>query len=56
MPLPEPNKGETKDDFISRCMKNPTMKSEYPDEKQRLAVANSQWERRNKKKASVWDE
>lgn len=41
-----PNKGENKDDFISRFMS--TTKNEYPDIKQRFAVANSYWYRRNK--------
>jgi len=43
MPLPTPNKGEERDDFVSRCMSNDTMKSEFPDQKQRLAVCFSQW-------------
>lgn len=43
-----PNKGESKKDFISRFMS--ITKDEYPDVKQRYAVANSYWERRNKKK------
>ena len=43
MPLAKPKKGEKKDEFISRCMSNDTMVSEYPDEKQRLAVCNTQW-------------
>ena len=41
-----PNEGESKEDFISRFMSE--TKEEYPDEKQRYAVANSYWERRNK--------
>ena len=45
-----PNKGEKKKDFISRFMS--ATKNEYPDEKQRYAVANSYWNRRNKKKVN----
>ena len=41
-----PNKGESKKDFISRFMS--VTKDEYPDQKQRFAIANSYWERRNK--------
>ena len=41
-----PNKGESKDDFISRFMS--VTKDEYPDQKQRCAVALSYWDRRNK--------
>lgn len=42
-----PNKGESKKDFISRFMS--ATKDEYPDEKQRIAVAYSYWDRRDKK-------
>ena len=42
MPLPTPN-GEPKDEFISSCMDNETMKEEFPDTGQRLAVCNSQY-------------
>lgn len=42
-----PQKGETKSDFINRFMR--VTSSEYPDVKQRYAVANSYWERRYKK-------
>ena len=41
-----PNKGESKKDFISRFMS--VTKKEYPDTKQRLAIANSYWDRRDK--------
>lgn len=38
MPIPSPGKGESEDDFISRCVGNATMKKDFPDQKQRLAV------------------
>ena len=40
----EPNASESEDDFISRCMGDEKMKSEYPDEEQRLAVCYSYFE------------
>lgn len=40
----KPRKGESKSDFISRFMSE--TKAEYPDEKQRLAVAYSYWRNR----------
>lgn len=43
-----PNKGESKEDFISRFMS--VTKDEYPDRKQRYAVALSYWDRKDKKK------
>ena len=42
MPLPEIKPQETKDDFVSRCMRNPTMNTEYPNERQRAAICYSQ--------------
>jgi HK97 family phage prohead protease len=44
MPLPKPNDGESQDDFISRCMSNDTMKDEFPDTDQRLAVCHRRWD------------
>jgi phage I-like protein len=43
MPLPTPN-NETSDAFADRCMVNPTMLAEYPDEKQRFAVCMAQYD------------
>lgn len=48
MPFPKPKKGENQDDFISRCMSNETMKKEYDDNDQRLAVCYSLWEQDKK--------
>ena len=45
-----PNKGESKKDFVARFMS--VTKDEYPDVKQRYAVANSYWSRRNKKRTN----
>jgi HK97 family phage prohead protease len=43
MPIPSPNDGEKEEDFISRCMGNDTMVSDYPDNDQRSAVCYSAW-------------
>lgn len=51
MPLPKPNKSETKQEFIDRCMADETMKKEYQDEKQRYAVCQSQWDKNEEKSA-----
>jgi hypothetical protein len=42
MPLPKRNENEDKDKFVSRCMGNETMKAEYPNEQQRVAICISQ--------------
>lgn len=46
MPIPQPKSGENQDDFISRCMGDDFMNSEYPDEDQRFAICNNQWKDR----------
>jgi hypothetical protein len=48
MPLPSPSSGESKDKFISRFMSSEAMKKEFPDHKQRVAVANTQWRKSQK--------
>ncbi len=49
MPIPKPNKDESKDDFVSRCMSDDVMKSEYDDDDQRVAICMSQWKKKEKK-------
>lgn len=48
MPLPSPNAGEKRNKFISRCMSNGGMQSEFPRDDQRVAVCISQWKRKGK--------
>lgn len=43
MPLPKPNSGETESDFMSRCMGDDKVRSEYPDRNQRTAVCLSNY-------------
>jgi len=44
MPIPTPEQDESRDDFVQRCMANPKMIEEFPEESQRLAVCSAQWE------------
>ena len=53
MPVPKPKDGETKKEFISRCMGNDTMLEEYPDNKQRAAVCYDIWDRKDKKEQDM---
>lgn len=53
MPLPNPKEVEKRKDFISRCMGNKTMNSEYPTSKQRAAVCFSQWRKAKKSKGET---
>ena len=48
MPIPSKESGEEKDKFVSRCMGDDVMKSEFPQEKQRVAVCMSQYKKRKK--------
>lgn len=43
MPIPNPKQDEKQSEFINRCMSDNTMKSEFPDKDQRLAVCYNQW-------------
>ena len=43
MPIPNPNKGEKHDDFISRCMNS--IGGEYDTTEQAVAVCNSTYEK-----------
>jgi len=53
MPIPTPGQDETKDEFIERCMGDETMKEEYPDGDQRLAVCMTQWDGRQERGEKV---
>src|SRR5258708_515431 len=49
--MPRPKQGESKDDYVSRFMGSAEARKDYPDEKQRAAVAYSMWgERKNETK------
>lgn len=48
MPLPKPKPNENHDDFLSRCMANPTMNEDYPENDQRYAVCISLWDKGDK--------
>jgi len=52
MPIPSRKQNEDKNSFISRCMSNDTMKKEYPDNKQRVAICLGQTK---KTKSSLLD-
>ena len=38
MPIPKRKEGEDRSDFLSRCMSDPTMNKEYPENSQRYSV------------------
>lgn len=44
MPMPKPKSGEKKKDFLNRCMADDVMNDDYPDNKQRYAICNTQWD------------
>lgn len=52
-PLPKPTSGESQQQFVSRCMANPTMLEEHPDEDERAGVCYSLWEQRDAKMKKI---
>lgn len=46
--MPYPNKSESKESYIERFMKSKEANKDYPDTKQRYAVAQSIWKHKNK--------
>lgn len=53
MPIPQPEKDEDRQKFVSRCMSDKTMKKDYTDTKQRIAVCLGQTK---KSKSSLLDQ
>ena len=48
MPIPVPKKDEDNNIFVARCMGNETMKKDYPDNGQRVAICLGQTKRKSK--------
>lgn len=44
--MPQPSQGETRDDFLNRCMADGEANEDFPDPAQRYAFCLSQWENR----------
>lgn len=44
MPMPKPKTDEEHDEFMDRCMGDGMMNDDHPDEKERKAVCEQQWE------------
>ncbi|HEV8642066.1 MAG TPA: S49 family peptidase [Methylomirabilota bacterium] len=44
MPLPTPNQDEQESDFIDRCMADGTTNEDFPDNSQRRAICQKQWD------------
>ena len=47
--MPKPNKGESEADFVARYMEDATAKKDFPNAKQRLAVAYSEYKKHSQK-------
>ena len=45
MPLPTPKPEEKKSEFISRCVSNQVMVTEFPNVAQRIAVCSTQFDK-----------
>ncbi len=53
MPIPKPHPNEKESEFVNRFMADPVMVKEYPDEKQRVAIAYFTWREKDKKHDSL---
>lgn len=53
MPIPSPKDNEKSQDFVSRCMSDETMKKDYKDSKQRIAMCLGQTK---KSKGNILDQ
>jgi len=47
MPIPTPKSGDTQSQFVSKCLNDSTMKSEYPTA-QRIAICYETWNAKRK--------
>ena len=47
MPIPKPENNENSQKFVGRCMSNETMKKEYPDAQQRIAICLGQTKKKS---------
>jgi hypothetical protein len=56
MPIPKRKQNEDKNAYVSRCMGNETMKKEYPDNKQRVAICLGQTRTKGNLLEEVHDE
>ena len=52
--MPSPDRGETKKNYISRCMSSEEAKRDFPDSKQRVAFCNSKWENKGKSSGAIF--
>jgi len=48
MPIPKPRKDEDINRFEGRCMADPIMNEEYPNQAQRFAICRSSWKESKK--------
>ena len=51
--MPTPNEGETKEEFLERCMGDAEAMEDFPDTDQRYAFCESQWENKNMSKSRI---
>ena len=47
MPIPKPKTGESRQDYMSRCMGDSTMRGEYSDSNQRFAVCTNEYSKKS---------
>ena len=46
MPIPKPDQDEKMTEFLNRCMSDEVMKTEYKNERQRMAICEKEWSKK----------
>ena len=46
MPIPKPDQDEKMTEFLNRCMSDEVMKTEFPNERQRMAICAKEWSKK----------
>ena len=54
--MPNPRKGQTQQEYIAEFMSSPEARRDFPDEKQRAAVAYSKWRERSNADEAKWED
>lgn len=55
MPLPKPKKGEERNEFITRCVTQQEITTEFDTQSQRVAVCHSLWEGKEEKAQNLFN-
>jgi len=46
MPIPKPDPHEKMTEFLERCISDKVMQTEFPNERQRIAICAKEWSKK----------